>query len=815
MSRPLGHWILAVSLLFSVWVGTPVSALGAAAEQGVSYDDIPSDHYAAKAIGELSRQGVVSGNTEGRFSPDAPITRGEAALWLSKALKLADPVSLSGFSDVPASSPYAKAVNALRERKIAEGDQGRFEPDATLTREQMASLLVRAFGLKDNGINVWLKDEAAIADAHYRDVVKLKQHFLTNQLEFMPKDRVTRAQMALFLYRAAVLGESKSNQIPLDDFLKLPAKTGFQVSPDGKKLALLEPWEGRLNISVQTIGEDKSSRITSSSNQDVTMFTWINDETLIYMTDTNGNEEYHVHAVNKDGTGDKDLTPFEGVRTEFVDSIDYKPGHENEVLVAMNKRNPKEMDLYRLNFKTGELQLAEQNPGKYMGWMTNNYGDVLLALASDGAKTKVLYRKKESDPFETVLTVDAGDTFQPLMFAFDDRQIYTASDIGRDKKALVKFDPEKKKITETVYENPQADVLDIKVSYKKRAILAVIYETDRVQYQFMDSEYEQLYKKIGAKLSGASFGILGNPFNEKRVLIHTGGDKTRGAYYFYEPKTDKLEKLADVSPWLPENQLSDMKPISYMARDGLLIHGYLTLPKSADPKKLPVVVLPHGGPWARDSWGFDSEVQLLANRGYAVLQMNFRGSTGYGKAFLNAGNKQWGRSMQDDITDGVQWLIGQGIADSKRVAIYGASYGGYAALAGVTFTPDVYAAGIDYVGPSNLFTFLASLPPYWEVGRAEMYMRIGDPEQDKKLLEDSSPLMHADQIKVPLMIVQGMNDPRIKKAESDQIVMALRARGIDSPYMVKSDEGHGFRKQENQSDFYKALLKFLEQHLGS
>ncbi|UUZ81132.1 S9 family peptidase [Paenibacillus sp. P26] len=544
------------------------------------------------------------------------------------------------------------------------------------------------------------------------------------------------------------------------------------------------------------------------------MFTWITKDTLLYLTDTNGNEDYHLHVVKQDGTEDKDLTPFEGVRAEFIDSIMYKPGHENEILVAMNKRNPQEMDLYRLNIKTGDLQMAVQNPGMYTGWMTNYDGDILIAIAKDGAKTKLLYRKTESDPFETVLTVEAGDTFEPLMYTFDNGKIYALSDIGRDKKALVKFDPVAKHITETVYENPEADVIDIKASYKKQVILAVVYETDRVHYHFMDPEYEQLYKKIESKLSGEGFRIIGNPFDPWKVLIQTGGDKTRGAYYFYEPKRERVVKLADVSPWLPENQMADMKPITYKSRDGLDIHGYLTLPKTGDSKKSPVVVLPHGGPWARDSLGFDTEVQLLANRGYAVLQMNFRGSTGYGKAFLNAGNKQWGKAMQDDITDGVRWLIDQGIADPKRIAIYGASYGGYATLAGVTFTPDLYAAGIDYVGPSNLFTFLATMPPYWEPGRAEMYMRVGDPEQDKKLLEDSSPLMHVDRIKVPLMVVQGMNDPRIKKAESDQLVMALRGRGIDSPYMVKSDEGHGFHKLENRTDFYKAPLKFLEQNLG-
>ncbi len=301
--------------------------------------------------------------------------------------------------------------------------------------------------------------------------------------------------------------------------------------------------------------------------------------------------------------------------------------------------------------------------------------------------------------------------------------------------------------------------------------------------------------------------------DEKRMLVYAGSDRTLGAYYFYDMESGAFEKLADLSPWLKEEEMAAMRPVRYKARDGLLIHGYLTIPVGVEPKNLPVIILPHGGPWARDSWGFSPEAQFFANRGYAVLSMNFRGSTGYGKQFWTAGFQQWGRAMQDDITDGVKWLIGQGVADPKKVGIYGASYGGYAVLAGLAFTPDVYACGVDYVGPSNLFTLLDTIPPYWELGRQMMYEQIGHPEKDKALLQAASPVFHADQIRSPLLVAQGANDPRVKKTESDQIVEALRKRNIYVEYIVKDNEGHGFRNEENRFEFYRAMERFLAIHL--
>ena len=319
------------------------------------------------------------------------------------------------------------------------------------------------------------------------------------------------------------------------------------------------------------------------------------------------------------------------------------------------------------------------------------------------------------------------------------------------------------------------------------------------------------------ELDAEEISVLASTKDEDKFIFVTSSDRQGVNYYVYDATNDKIEELAITTPWLNPDDLAYMKPISYQSRDGLTIEGYLTLPKGVEPENLPVVVNPHGGPWARDSWGFNPEVQFLANRGYAVLQMNFRGSTGYGKKFWEASFKEWGKKMQDDVTDGVNWLVEKGIADPNRVAIYGGSYGGYATLAGLTFTPELYAAGIDYVGVSNLFTFMNTIPPYWEPYRKMMYEMVGNPEdpKDSVLLYEASPVYHADKIVAPLFIAQGANDPRVNKDESDQMVEALKERGIEVEYMVKDNEGHGFSNQENRFDFYRAMDKFLDEHIGS
>ncbi|MWC28572.1 S9 family peptidase [Paenibacillus sp. MMS18-CY102] len=738
------------------------------------------------------------------------LTRGDAAVLLQQTLGLEAPAAQDSFADVGVSDKAASAIYALKQQGIVKGDAKGFKPNDPLTREQMASLIVRAFGLHDNGIQVTYKDAQKIGKAHQADAVRLKQYFVVEGLAFDPKHHVNANEFVTALERAAGSDVEKEGSIPLTDLFRQPAQFSFQASPDGKKIGYIQPWNNRLNVFVKQAGSNEAVQVTKETDNNIAGFVWKTDNTLLYAMDNGGDENYHIYKINADGTGRKDLTPYANTRALLVDGLADQPGY---LLVALNKRDPRVFDVYRLNMESGALELVAENPGNISGWMTDHDGKLRVAIASDGIISSVLYRETEDKPFEELYTTNVGDQFSPIMFTYDNKQLYALSNVGRDKAAIVQFDPAAKKAVKTVYENADVDVSGIFFSNKTKQVTGGYYTSDKVHYEFTDADWKAKYERLQAKLPGKSISFLSIDDNLENVMILAYSDRAMGTYYAYDAKADKLTLIADTAPWLKEDSLAEVKPVTYQARDGLTIHGYLTLPKGADPKNLPLVVNPHGGPWARDEWGFNPEVQLLANRGYAVLQVNFRGSIGYGKAFLDAGNKQWGKAMQDDLTDGVKWLVGQGIVNKDKVAIYGASYGGYAALAGLAFTPDVYAAGVSYVGPSNLFTLLETIPPYWSTQLQEFYTRMGDPVKDKDLLTAVSPLFHVDQIKAPLFVAQGQNDPRVKQAESDQIVKALTDRGIDVPYMLKANEGHGFALPENQLDFYLALERFLHRHL--
>lgn len=605
--------------------------------------------------------------------------------------------------------------------------------------------------------------------------------------------------------------ESLAPLIPMKDFFRNPTKVAYQISPNGEYLAFMQPWENRLNVFVEKIGSGQATRVTSAKARDIAGYAWKGDNRIVYIQDTGGDENYRLFAVGIDGSNPKDLTPFEKVRAQIIDRLER---NENEILVSLNKRVPQVFDVYRINVNTGEMEMIAENPGNYTGWATDWDGKLRIAVTTDGVNSTLMFRNTEADKFEPLVTTSFRETISPLLFTADNKQLYVATNIGRDKTAIVKYDVEAKKELEKIYENPEVDVTNLLSSRKRRAILGVSYNTDKNHYYFIDKQRGETQKDLERRLPGYEVRLAGCNLEEDKCLVRTFSDRSLGAYYFYDLKSKDLKKLADVSPWLNEQDLVPQKPIKYQSRDGLTINGYLTLPKGVPARNLPVVVNPHGGPWYRDQWGFNPEVQFLANRGYAVLQVNFRGSTGYGRKFWEASFKQWGKTMQDDITDGVQWLIKQGIADPKRIGIYGGSYGGYATLAGLVYTPDLYAAGVDYVGVSNLFTFLKSIPPYWKPYLEMLYEMIGDPVKDKELLTAASPVFHSDKIKVPLLIAQGANDPRVNKAESDQMVEALKKRGIEVPYIVKANEGHGFANEENRFEFYRAMEEFLGKHLG-
>jgi len=605
--------------------------------------------------------------------------------------------------------------------------------------------------------------------------------------------------------------EEKAQLVPMEDFFKDPEKASYRISPNGQMIIFRAPHMGRMNVFVQKLGDTAAMPITHETERSIYNAFWESDDRIIYTKDIGGNENMHVLSVKPDGSGLTDHTPFEKVRADVVDILEEKP---DELLIQHNQRNPQIFDVYLLNTATNEMKMVAENPGNISGWVTDHDGKIRAAVTSDGVNTSLLYREKEDAEFKTVLTTSFKETMSPVIFTFDNKNLFCLSNLGRDKIALVEFDPVTAKEVRIIYENPDADISGADYSKLRKVLTVAYYETDKLQKHFLDTETEQIDNKIKAQIPDYQFNINYKSKDETKLLVYVSSDRYFGGYYLYDVKSGGLSKLADFKPWLNEQNMAEMKPVSYISRDGLSIQGYLTLPKGVKPEKLPVVINPHGGPWARDSWGFNPEIQFLANRGYAVFQMNFRGSTGYGRKFWESSFKQWGRTMQNDISDGVKWLISEGIADSSRIAIYGASYGGYATLAGITLTPELYCCAVDYVGVANMFTFMKTIPPYWELGRQMFYEMIGDPEKDSLLLAEVSPVFHADRIRCPLLVAQGANDPRVNINESNQMVEALKSRGVTVEYMVKDNEGHGFYNQENQFDFYRAMEKFLGTYMA-
>lgn len=613
------------------------------------------------------------------------------------------------------------------------------------------------------------------------------------------------------------LGEDKNYKYSVEDFFRNPEKVVFKISPGGKYFSYLGPYKNRLNIFVQKIGEKGAKRITSESDRDIAGYEWASDNRIIFIKDKGGDENFSLFGVDVDGKNLKELTPFDSVRIQIIDILD---DNDDEIIIGMNKEMKELFEPYRINITTGEVKKIAENKdlaSPISIWKTDHDGKLRLAIQMiDGINQRILYRSSEEEPFKESITTSFKEGITPMFFDFQKPNvIYALSNIGRDKEAVVKFDLEKKKETEVLYTHPEVDVESLHYSKKDKKLLYAKYTKAKTELYFFDKETERKYHKLKEEFPGYELSVVSYNRNEDKYMLRTYNDKTNGTYHLYDMETEKTTKLVDITPWLDESDMADMQPISYTSRDGLTINGYLTLPKGVNPNNLPVIVHPHGGPWTRDKWGYNPSNQLLASRGYAVLQMNFRGSTGYGKSFWEASFKEWGKKMQDDITDGVNWLIEQQIADPKRVAIFGGSYGGYATLAGITFTPELYACAIDYVGVSNLHSFLNTIPPYWKPYLDMMHEMVGNPVEDSLEMANASPVNFVDRIVCPLFVVQGANDPRVNIDESDQIVEKLRAKGINVPYMVKYDEGHGFRNEENRIEFFKAMLGFLKMHLKS
>ncbi len=603
-----------------------------------------------------------------------------------------------------------------------------------------------------------------------------------------------------------------------------PEISGAQLSPDGKFISFLKPFRNVRNVWVKKAGEpfESARPVTADTTRPVMQYFWSRDsKVILYSQDKGGDENYRIYSVDPTASGDpvppsRDLTPMEKVRAQIYDVPRDAPG---EIIVGLNDRRAELHDVYRLNIHTGERKLIRKNDDNVAGWVTDLKGDLRLGLRiTDTGGTEFL--RIDGETLKPIYEVSAEESASPYRFTPDGEKFYLVTNKGAaaDKMQLELFDLKTGK-TSLVDKDPDnaVDLTDALFSEVTDELLATFYVSDLKRVYPKEKKFANDWAKLRAALPDRELGITSLTADENVWLVSASGDVDPGSVYLFDRRTGKAELLYRLRPNLPSEHLAPMKPVTFTARDGLRIPAYLTTPKGIPAKNLPAILVVHGGPWARDFWGYDSEAQFLANRGYAVMSVNFRGSTGYGKKFLNAGNKQWGTgAMQHDLTDAARYLISEGIADPKKVAMYGGSYGGYATLAGLAFTPDVYAAGISYVGPSNILTLLNSIPPYWAPIKKIFAVRVGDTEnaEDVKRLEAQSPLNSAKNITAPLLVIQGANDPRVKKAESDQIVVAMRDLGRKVEYLVAPDEGHGFAGKENRLATYAVIERFFNKHLG-
>jgi dipeptidyl aminopeptidase/acylaminoacyl peptidase len=596
-----------------------------------------------------------------------------------------------------------------------------------------------------------------------------------------------------------------------------PQRTQPRICPDGQRLAYIAPLDGVLNVWVGPVGSDAGGGafepVTRDTDRGIRLYFWAEDgRHLVYLQDKGGNEDWQLYAVDPATKETRDLTPFENVQARPLEKNKHFP---DELLVELNRRDPQLHDVHRLNLATGDLKLVAENPGNVAGWVADVDMQVRAALSAypDGG-FGLLVRKTEEDDWHELLRWGPEDSLNsgPVGFSEDGARMFLKDSREANAARLVRLDLLTEEV-EILAEDPDYDVSGVLVHPDTREVQAAAFTRARTEWIVLDEAVREDFAAI-AKLHPGDFAVVSRDRADENWLVVFTADDGPASYYAYDRDEKQGTHLFDDRSDLKEYTLAPMEPVSFEARDGLKIYGYLTVPPALGRENLPMVLNVHGGPWARDLWGYDPEAQWLANRGYACLQVNYRGSTGYGKRLLNAGNREWGAKMHDDLVAAVGWAVEEGIADPERVAIYGGSYGGYAALVGATFTPDLFRCAVDIVGPSNLITLIKSIPPYWKPLIAVFHERVGNPETEEEFLESRSPLFRVDQIKVPMLIAQGANDPRVKQAESEQIVAAMEEKGIDHEYILFPDEGHGFAKPENRLKFYAAAERFLAKHLG-
>lgn len=614
--------------------------------------------------------------------------------------------------------------------------------------------------------------------------------------------------------------------IDLDAFFGEVEITAVKISPDGKYISFLKPYQGTRNVWIKKADEPFSAAkpVSAEAKRPIMAYFWSRDgKYLLYTQDQLGDENFNIYAINpvplpQENTGVppvRNITNAKGARAVIYELPRTAP---DLIYVGLNDRDKAWHDLYNVRISTGERTLIHQNTDRVVEWVFDNSGALRLALRTDNqGNTEIL--RVDADKMTPIYSCDVFEGCAPIHFDHTNRKVYLITNKGENTNfiGLTLLDPQTGSVTPLESDpHNRVDLQGVLFSDVDDRLLATIYCEDREEIYWKDPAFENDYDWLRTKLPGMELQFGSHTDDENVWIVSAMSDVEPGETYLFDRKTRKLQLQYRVRNEIPRDALSHVQVIHYESSDGLEISAYLTLPKGVPPKDLPLVVLPHGGPWERDRWGYDTFAQFLANRGYAVLQPNFRGSTGYGKKLLNAGNGEWGRKMQDDLTWGVKYLVAKGSINPKRVGIAGGSYGGYATLAGVAFTPELYAAAVAMFPPSDLAFLLRSIPPYWEAMRKILYARVADPDtaEGKKLLELESPVHTAAQIKTPLMVVQGANDPRVNKRNSDEIVVAVRDRSVPVEYLVAPDEGHGFARPINNLAMVAAMEKFMARYLG-
>ncbi len=616
--------------------------------------------------------------------------------------------------------------------------------------------------------------------------------------------------------------ETEKFKYSVEDFFAKPKASSFQFSPKGTYLSFKEKDENLKNhVYIKNIETGKVTRAIEEKEELIRGYGWANDNRLLYIMDKGGDENYHLFAVDLDGSNEMDLTPFDGVKADILNGLKEDKSH---MIISMNKNNPAVFEPYKINIETGALeQLFENNDvqNPISGYSFDKNGELRAYVKMRGGVENDLYYATEKNQFKKLKELNWKETFGIVGFNYaseNPHEAYVVSNLESDKVQIYLYDLKEDKIIKKLFSHPDYDVSEISVSrHRGYELDCFAYEGEKQQVVPVSPYFKKMHQLISEKFVGYNYYIPDETDDESKYLIFIQSDKLYGKYYSFDPETEEFKEVYDLMPQLKEDDMSVMMPITFKSRDGKTIHGYFTMPKGTRlGQKVPVIVNPHGGPQGvRDSWGFNPEAQLFASRGYATLHVNFRISGGYGKEFLQCGFKEVGRKAMDDVEDGLKYIVDQGWVDENRAAIYGGSHGGYAVLRGLTKTPELYACGVDYVGISSIFTFMKSIPAYWQP-----YMKIikeiwydEDVPEEKTIMEEVSPIFHIDKIKKPLLVVQGANDPRVNINEADQIVEGLRKKGIDVPYMVKYDEGHGFAKEENRIDFYSTMMGFFAKHL--